>query len=276
MVRMILVGMTAGFVLAAPVGAQTRDRDLAAGLFMQFGRGAEIGLSVREVSADEVSRATLERPGGVFVVDVREGGPAARAGLRSGDIVVSFDGERIRSVRQFSRLVSETPPGRTIQTEIVRDGRRQTMSVMPEAVDGPLAGLLPEIRRDIERGIRTLPPDLPMPPAPPGARGARARFGVTLTPLTDQLASYFGVTEGVLVSAVEAESPAAQAGIRAGDVLTAVDGRPVRTPADVTASLRTAARGAALDVRLVRDRKDMSVKVTVADERSAPARQIAI
>lgn len=187
MVRMILVGMTAGFVLAAPVGAQMRDRDLAAGLFMQFGRGAEIGLSVREVSADEVTRAKLERPGGVFVVDVREGGPAARAGLRGGDIVVSFDGERIRSVRQFSRLVSETPPGRTIQTEIVRDGRRQTMSVMPEAVDGPLAGLLPEIRRDIERGIRTLPPDLPMPPAP----------------LTDQLASYFGVKEGVLVSAGE-------------------------------------------------------------------------
>jgi serine protease Do len=272
---LILVGMVAGFVLAAPVGAQTRDRDVAAGLFMQLGRGAEIGASVREVAADEVSRAKLERAGGVYVVDVREGGPAARAGVRRGDIIAAFDGERVRSVRQFSRLVADTPPGRTVQAEIVRDGVRQALAIMPEAVDGPFAGLLPEIRREIERGIRTLPPDLPMPPGSPGARGARARLGVTLTPLTDQLATYFGVKNGVLVSAIEPESPAAQAGLRAGDVLTAIDGRAVRTPADVTASVRSAPRDAALDVRFVRDRKETSVTVTV-DDRSAPSRQIAI
>lgn len=272
-VRMILVGALAGFVLAAPAGAQVRDRNLAAGLFTPFGPGAEIGVSVRELTTDEVSRAKLERAGGVYVVDVREGSPAARAGLRSGDIVVSFDGERVRSARHFARLVLETPPGRTVPSEIVRDGARHTLSILPEAADGPLAGLLPEIRREIERGIRTLPPDLPVPP---GAGRARARFGVSLTPLTDQLASYFGVKEGVLVSAVEPESPAAQAGIRAGDVLTAIDGRAMRTPADVTAAVRGAARGVALDVRLVRDRKETNVKVTVADDRPVPARQIAI
>jgi len=249
-------------VVAAPLAAQTRDADVGAGLFTQLGRGASIGVSVRELTADEMSRAKLDRPGGVYVIDVREGSPAARAGLRSGDVVVAFDGERIRSVRHFSRLVLETAPGRAVPGEIVRGGARQTLTITPEATDG-LAGLVPQIRREIERGIRTLPPDLPMGPP----REPRARLGVTLTPLTDQLASYFGVKEGVLVSAVEADSPAARAGLRAGDVVTAIDGRTVRTPADVSASVRMATPAATLDVRVVRDRKEIALKVTVPDDR---------
>jgi serine protease Do len=266
-VALVVVTLT----IVPAVEAQTRDRDVMAGLFPQLGGGATVGISVRELALDEMSRAKLDRPGGVYVVDAREGSPAARAGVRSGDIIVAFDGERIRGVRHFSRLVLETPPGRAVSSEIVRGGARQTLTITPEATEG-LAGLMPEIQREIERGIRTLPPDLPVP----AVRGTRAQLGVTLTPLTDQLASYFGVKEGVLVSAVAADSPAARAGIRAGDVLTVVDGRPVRTPADVSASARAAARGATLDVRLMRDRKEMNVKVTIPDDQATPARQIAI
>jgi serine protease Do len=257
--------------MVSSVEARTPDRDVIAGLFMQLGRGATVGLSVRELAADETSRAKLDRPGGVYVVDVREDSPAARAGLRAGDVIVAFDGERIRGVRHVSRLVSETPPGRAVPAEILRDGARQTVSIAPEPTEG-IAGLMPEIQREIERSVRTLPQDLPVP----AVRGARARLGLTLTPLTDQLASYFGVKEGVLVSAVEAESPAARAGIYAGDVVTAIGGRPVRTPADVSASARTAARGATIDVRLTRDRKEISVKVTVPDNQPLTARQLPI
>ena len=277
--KAVVAGVTAAlaiaatFVLVPSLGAQTRDRDVTPGIFMGLGRGAEIGVSVRELSPDDVSRAKLERAGGVFLVGVRDGSPAARAGLRGGDIITVFDGERVRGVRHFSRLVQETPPGRTVQTEIVRAGARQTISITPEATEG-LAGLLPEIRREIERGLRTLPRDFEIGPLPP--RGPRARLGVSLTPLTDQLASYFGVTEGVLVSAVQAGSAAAEAGIRAGDVMTAIDGRTMRSPGDVAASVRTAARGATLDVRLVRDRKEMNVKVTIADDQPASMRQIAV
>lgn len=231
-----------------------------------------IGVSVCELAADEVSRAKLERPGGVYVVDVREGSPASRAGVRSGDIIVIFDGERVRGVRHFSRLVAETPSGRAVPAEVARDGGRQAMTVTPEGSDR-LAGMVPDIRREIERGLRTLPLDLPM--APP-LRGARARLGVTLIPLTDQLASYFGVKDGALVSAVEADSPAARAGLRAGDVLTEVDGRPVRDPADVTAAIRAAARGATLDIRLVREKKEMGVKVTIRNDQPATRRTIPI
>ncbi|MBI2188603.1 MAG: PDZ domain-containing protein [Acidobacteria bacterium] len=269
MVGKVIVPVVAMLMLVPSVDAQTRDREVTTGLFMPFGRGATIGVSVREVAADEVSRAKLERPGGVYVVDVREGGPAAQAGLRGGDIVATFDGERVRSVRHFSRLVQETAPGRAVAAEIVRDGARQTLTVTPDASEPPFASLLPEIRREVERGLRTLPPDLPAAPGSP--RGARARLGVTLAPLTDQLATYFGVKEGVLVSAVDARSPASRAGIRAGDVLTTIDGRAVRVPADVSASVRAAGRGGTLTVRLVRDRREMEVKVTLADDQPSTA-----
>jgi len=263
--------MVVTLMMGSAVEAQTRDRDVMAGLFPQFVGGATVGASVRELAADEMSRAKLDRPGGVYVVEVREESPAARAGVRGGDIIVAFDGERIRGVRHFARLVLETPPGRAVSSEIVRGAARQTLTITPEATEG-LAGLMPQIQREIERGVRTLPQDLPVP----AVRGTRARLGLTLMPLTDQLASYFGVTEGVLVSAVAADAPAARAGIRAGDVLTAIDGRPARTPADVSASVRDAARGATLDVRLMRDRKEISVKVTIPDDQPTPARQIAI
>jgi serine protease Do len=255
--RAVAAFVIATLTVVPELGAQTRDRDVMPGLFMHLGRGATIGATVRELAADDDSRTKLDRPG-VYVVDVREGGSAARAGLRGGDVIVTFDGERIRGVRHFSRLVSETPAGRTVTAEIVRDGGRQRVTITPEPTEG-LRGLMPEIRREIERGLGALPQDFPMP-AP---RAARARLGVTLTPLTDQLATYFGVEGGVLVSSVDTDSPAARAGIHAGDVLTAVDGRAVRTPADVSAVARAVERGASLEVRLTRDRREMSVKIAI-------------
>lgn len=255
-----------GLVLASVTWAQTRDRDVRPGVLLQspdvfrlLGPGSEIGVSVRELTADEINRAGLEQAGGVYVQTVRDGSPAARAGLRSGDVVVAFDGERVRGVRHFSRLVSETPPGRLVRAEVVRDGARQTLEVTPEAGER-FSAMLPELRREIERGMRALPREFEFDLPVPGA-AARGRLGITLTPLTDQLAEYFGVKEGVLVSAVESGSPAASAGVRAGDVITAIDGTSVRTPGDVAAKVRAAEAGSTLDVRMVREKKERSVKL---------------
>ena len=99
---------------------------------------------------------------------------------------------------------------------------------------------------------------------------------MTMMSLTDQLATYFGVKEGVLVSSVEAGSPASEAGIRAGDVITAVDGRAVRSQIDVVTAARNAARGSILEVRLVRDRKEVALKIVIPDQRPDGSRQIPI
>jgi serine protease Do len=256
------------------VSAQTSDRDLRYDVFRAFGAGSEIGVSVRELSNDEVSKAGLERAGGVYVQNVRESSAAARAGIRTGDVIVEIDGEHVRGVRHFVRLVSESPAGRSVQIETIRGGARNVVDITPEAARfAPV--LPPEIREEIERRVRELPSDLELElPAP---RAARARLGITTTPLTNQLAEYFGVKEGgVLVSAVEERSPSAIAGLKAGDVIIAIDGAPVRTPQDVAAVARRAAPGVVLDFRVVRDRRETTLRVTVPEVQSPGSRQIPI
>ena len=260
-----------GGALAPAISAQTQERDAGVGMLRGFGAGSEFGVSVRELTPDEVSRAKLDRPGGVYVLSVREGSPAAGAGIREGDVILTVDGERVRGMRHFSRLVLESPAGRAVQTEIVRDTAHQTVEVTPEA-SRRFALPIPEIREEIERIMRAMPPDfeLNLPAAP---RFARARLGITMTPLTDQLAVYFGVKDGVLVSGVEAGSPAANAGLRAGDVITSIGERPVRSQADVLSAVRDATPGAALDIRLMRDRKNVDVRLVVPERqpgRSTP------
>ena len=101
------------------------------------------------------------------------------------------------------------------------------------------------------------------------------RLGITATPLTNQLAEYFGVKDGgVLVSAVEERSPSATAGLKAGDVIIAIDGAPVRTPQDVAAAARRAAPGTVLDFRVARDRKETTLRVTVPEAQLPGSRQI--
>jgi serine protease Do len=256
------------------VSAQIPDRDLRYDVFRAFGAGSEIGVSVRELSNDEVSKAGLERAGGVYVQNVRESSAAARAGIRTGDVIVEIDGEHVRGVRHFVRLVSESPAGRSVQIETIRGGARNVVDITPEAARfAPV--LPPEIREEIERRVRELPSDLELElPAP---RAARARLGITTTPLTNQLAEYFGVKEGgVLVSAVEERSPSAIAGLKAGDVIIAIDGAPVRTPQDVAAVARRAAPGVVLDFRVVRDRRETTLRVTVPEVQSPGSRQIPI
>lgn len=257
--------------------AEQRDRAVLA----LDGRGSHIGVSVRDVDADDMAAAKLAQPAGVVVARVEEGSPAEKAGLRAGDVIVEFDGERVRSARHFARLVQETPDGRRVSATVVRDGARQTVNVTPETGGGLLGGDvwvdLPEIERHVERGMRALPrnfafdfnwddghPNLMVWP--------RGRLGVSLSPLTDQLAEYFGAKEGVLVSSVEADSPAARAGLRAGDVITSVNGRAVDRPSDVTRELRDAEPGGEIEIDILRDRKPLSLKASIP-ERERPARR---
>ena len=259
------------FVLATPAMAQ-RDRldnqRLFDGLVLE-GPGSSIGVSVRELSADDASRAKVQPSDGVLVDSVREGTPASKAGLKSGDVVVEFDGERPRSTRHFTRLVRETPPGRTVKMTIVRDGSRRTLDITPEASNR--IGGFPDA------ALRALPRELP-PFNFDGNRfffegpfGSTARLGVVVTPLSDQLASYFGVKDGVLVSEVQPNTPAASAGVKAGDVITSVNGHAITSPQDVINEVRDARAGGAIDLKVTRDRKELSLKATIPERRRPSA-----
>ena len=250
----------AAFVLAPRASAQ-RDRLFGRGQLdglVLEGPGSSIGVSVRELSADDAAKAKVQPSEGVYIQDVRDGTPAARAGLKPGDVVVDFDGERPRSTRHFTRLVRETAPGRMVKMTIVREGSRRTVDVTPEtraAFGGFPDNALRAIPRDFQfnfDGQRFNLWDGPF--------GSTGRLGVVVVPMSEQLADYFGVRDGVLVSEVRANTPAAAAGLKAGDVITAVNGRSITSPQDVINEVRDVKPGASVDLRIMRERKELTMK----------------
>lgn len=241
-------------------------------VFVLDGRGAQLGLRVSDV---DVKAAT----GGVRIDEVNADSPAEKAGMREGDVVVEYDGERVRSARQFTRLVQETPDGRTVRIAVLRNGQKQTLEATPEAgrnswdfgIDSD------QIRREIERGLRDFPrepfefrfddrgprrfeyrlPERAMP-----FMGSRGRLGVSVQSLTPELEEYFGARNGgALVSSVAQNSPAAKAGLKAGDVITSINGNRVSDSGDLMRELS----GATGEVTIVilRDKNELTVKATL-------------
>jgi S1-C subfamily serine protease len=258
------------FMFASPAMAQ-RDgpRSLQFDGLVLEGPGSSIGASVRDLGADEAARAKVQPSDGVLVDSVREGTPASKAGLKSGDVIIEFDGERLRSTRHFTRLVRETPPGRTVKMTIMRDGSRRTLDITPEASNR--SGGFPDA------ALRALPRDFQFNFDGnrnfffEGPFGSTARLGVVVTPLSDQLAAYFGVKDGVLVSEVEANTPAASAGVKAGDVITSVNGHSITSPQEVVNEVRNVQAGGAIDLKITRDRKELSLKATIPERRRPSA-----
>ena len=271
----VVVVVAAAFAVAPVVRSQDRgDQPRDRRVFMLDGRGSAIGVSVRD----------RENGDGVLIEDVESDSPAAKAGIRDGDVIVEFDGERVRSARQFARLVRETPDGRSVKATIVRDGSRQTVEVAPKRESQTADFVMPEIagdiERQVERSLRALPKNFafdfnwdadghPMDWARP-----QGRLGAQLTPLTDQLASYFGTKDGVLVSSVTADSAAAKAGLKAGDVITSINGRSVESPREVTQELRAADEGKEVEIGIVRDKKTMTLKAQAEPRRSTRPRYV--
>lgn len=224
--------------------------------------GGQIGVTVHDTES-----------GGVVIDQVHENSPADKAGVTENDVIVDFDGERVRSARQFSRLVEETAEGRSVKMTVQRSGQRLTLDVTPEARQfGRVAPLerfkmeLPEIAMPRMREFdRRLLPEIEVWSSRSG------RLGVQLEDVEDQLADYFGVKSGALVTSVAKDTPAARAGLKAGDVITKVNGEPVETTADVRRELRRVDEGKELPVEVVRERKPLSLKVTLED-RDKPKR----
>src|SRR4051812_9218903 len=94
------------------------------------GSGSQLGVSIRDLN-DEDLKGSKNVTTGVVIESVETDSPAQKAGFKNGDVVVEFDGERVRGTRQFTRLVQETPAGRQIQAVVIRDGQRSTLSVQP-------------------------------------------------------------------------------------------------------------------------------------------------
>jgi serine protease Do len=237
------------------------------------GRGAEIGVSIRDVESSDRAAGSPgdgKAAGGVIVEEVRPDGPADKAGLKRSDLIVEFDGERVRSARQFSRLVQETPPDRAVKATIVRDGQRRDAQIAPSEGRDGLFFNGEELRShlgDLGRFSDQLPFNFNFDLGPFGMTDSRGRLGVTVEALTPQLGSYFGAKDGALVTTVTEDSPAARAGLKAGDVITTLNGEHVRSRDDLVRALGDVKDGGDVTIGIVRDKRESTVTAKLDSRR---------
>lgn len=224
-----------------------------------------LGVAIQEIDSDRAKALKLPEEAGVEVTRIAPDSPAEKAGIKTGDVLTQYNGQRVEGMDQFSRMVRETPAGREVRIGIVRNGSTQTLSAKIAARPLIAGQLVPPTAP----ALQTF--DYRFPDMPQSRMTWRSTIlGIDVETLEGQLAEFFGVKEGVLVRMVNKDSAADKAGIRTGDVIVRVDDVKVATPADISAHLR-AARGRPVSVSVVRDRKEITVMVAVA---SGPDRSI--
>jgi serine protease Do len=227
-----------------------------------FSGGTYLGVSLAEIDGNRAKELKLREDYGVEITHIEEGSPAEKAGIKAGDVVQEYNGQRVEGMEQFGRMVRETPPGREVKLTISRDGTPQTLTAM-------LASRKMRISANFPPDIQM--PDIRMPDIPQIYTTLRtARLGVEAESLGKQLAEYFGVNEGVLVRSVRENTAAQKAGIKAGDVITKVDGMPVTSPSELSGAVRSASAKKTYTVDLMRERKPQSVNVMVEDASERP------
>ncbi|MBX3496796.1 MAG: DegQ family serine endoprotease [Parvibaculum sp.] len=177
-----------------------------------------IGVRIQTVTPEIADSLGLSPARGALVAGVNEGGPAADAGVEAGDIVLSFDGRNIASMRDLPRIVAETEVGKTVDVEIFRGGRTIGIKVAVARLD--------ESEEQVEAKS---PAETPVP-------AQTVVLGLSLSELTAETRRRFNVdaaTNGVLVTDVDPLSAAAEKGVRPGDVIVQIAQRDVARPADV-------------------------------------------
>lgn len=240
-------------------------RDDGVAIITQIAGGAYLGVRIEEVTDDAADRLGLPDVRGVRIDEVVEDGPAAEAGLMADDILVSWNGTRLESVTQLQRHMRETPAGRTVDLGVFRDGREREIPVtLGDRSDatGYTVRAAPRVRvvTPGEARVFAAPGDVTVS----GFAFRRGRLGVSVQNLSEQLASYFGVSGGALITSVAEDTPAERAGLEAGDVIIEVGGRAVEDPGDLIDAISDSDAGP-VDVRVVRDRNERSFTVELEE-----------
>ncbi len=244
--------------------------------FSLFTDGGYLGVYAENINRQNMGRYHMSSARGVGITQVIPGSPAEKAGLKKDDVILRLDGENITSVRKLNRLVAEIAPDQSVKVTVSRGGSEQELTATigkrdnTSTVQGLMQGQ-PRVwkwegnPKDFE-GFKDFKFDFPL-----GEKfgfdfdkegdltfmlSNSRRIGVSTMTLNKQLADYFGIAggKGVLVTSVTEDGPAAKVGVRAGDVITAIDGEAVDSPGDLS--------------RVINRKKEGSVTLTVIRNKS--------
>lgn len=254
----LLLGSMAGSALAQAPAEEGIRR-----MFVGLSPGPYLGVGVREIDQTRAKELRLAEEAGVEVTQVDEDSPASRAGLKVGDVVLEYNGQRVEGSEQFVRMVRETPIGRMAKLKVSRGGTPQMLSASIGQRKAGLAGRRSGEWPQLERLSNLLPPSSDQPR--PLLLWKSGMLGVEAEALGSQLAEYFGVREGVLVRHVHPDSPGAKAGLKAGDVLVKVNETKVTSPREVTSAVLSAKEKGTATIRLFRNRGELSIDVDVRE-----------
>ena len=248
--------------------------------FFFDGDGAYLGVQTADVTRENFAKLGLREVRGVAVEKVVEDSPAAAAGLQVGDVIVRLNGEAIESSRKLTRLISEVAPDHQVRITVLRGGSERELTAtlgkrpMPTfgeggfrvRVPGQMGTLDLPRRPDADGSIDITPPPTPGQgdqqfPGFMWNSGNSRQIGVGVTALTKQLSDHFGVAGGLLINSVRENSPAAKAGLKAGDIITEADGRAVNGDFDLVRAIAEKKTGD-IALTIVRGGQKQTVRVT--------------
>ena len=270
--------LTAGSVLAqqtTPPAPEPPDEPLDQNFEFFLGGDGFLGVYAENISRDNMSKYHMNQVRGVGVTRIVKDSPAEKAGLRQDDVILRVDGENITSVRKLNRIVSELAPDQSVKITVSRGGSEQDITAtIGKRSNNFFTGDVLKGNPKIWKWEGNEPKELKFE-GPLLNRGFNnngdltfmlsnsRRIGVSTMELTKQLADYFGITggKGVLVTSVTEDGPAAKAGVRAGDVITAVDGEAIDTPGDISRVINRKKEGD-ITLTVIRNKSQQTIHVT--------------
>jgi serine protease Do len=235
-----------------------------------------LGIYAENISRENMGRYQVNQVRGVGITQVMKDSPADKAGLRKDDVILRIDGENVSSVRKLNRLVSEMAPDQSVKVSFSRGGAEQEVTAtIGKHTNRSFAGsVFPDGKVWRWDRDNAKPFTFEFPPGESRnlfdndndmaiILGNSRRIGVSTTELSKQLADYFGVTggQGVLVTSVTVDGPASKAGVRAGDVITAVDGEAVDSPGDIARAINKKKEGD-VTLTIIRNKSQQTIRVT--------------
>jgi len=227
--------------------------------------GGFLGVNTEDVNRENMGRYGLREARGVGITSVVKDSPAEKAGLRKDDVILRVDNDNVTSARKLSRLISEVAPDQAVRLTISRSGSEQEVAVTIGKRDE--AKTIQQLLKS-ERGLFKGDPKIwkwegSQDDGNFFALASSRRIGVSTMQLTKQLADYFGIADGkgVLVTSVTEDGPAAKAGLRAGDVIIAVEGEKVEATGDISRAIGRKKDGD-VTLTIVRNKREQTLRVT--------------